>query len=940
MRRNLLGAALVSCLAVASLLPAAPASAQSCPNEAARLQQGSTYLAQCRGYELASPVLKNGEEVVVQEVHGPQVPFEAAREAGGIAFMTLGALPESSSGGIYDQYVADSSQPGSGWPALSLQPESQFLESYTREGSTGETEYFAPDLSCGIEQTELPLPEHSGESSPQLPEGETAAERITNLYVWHAGAGSGGAPALESTKLISGEKPANAAESERGNTFSVDGATAGCKRVVFESEYRFLGAPAGSLYEWVEGPAGGNGTLRVASVVGERENADHEKEPMLARSVSSTQMGERQSDLNELTSEVTDTGEEISRVIFTAMAEAGTNKGHEAIFLRETRTPPGSAGAETASTIEVSASRGASLEDTGARFEGASGNGQQIFFTANYGLSAETSAGAEAPASCDQSLGQMGPGCDLYVYNVSTSSLTDLSADREEHSGDKKGAGVTSVLGISEDGSVAYFSASGRLVAGSGNTQAYNELTLKAEAELAELLNRKVEAECSSLVEPKRKECEEAGKAEPKFKEQVRTEHEAQQSKCAELAARSEQERCAGVLARDEAKLRDANVYAYREGPNQAVELFYVATIGQREAGTGAKQGEELDAISGPSGMHYAASRVSPDGNYLLFATNLKVRESDGEEYENRDQITNEPDYESYEYSLASAGLTCVSCTPDRAERPIEHGLHGSLGGFQTNENGYLQRNLSDDGTVFFDSVDPLVSRAANKTVNVYQWQPEEVEGCEPVLGKPGVGSVCLLDSGTDPNASYFADAGANGENVYITTQQQLAPQDQDGLRDVYDVRIDGGILAQTLSRCAEEKCQGEYSGLGSAPYTSESGVGGGNPTPQTPPPGPGKGGVAAFTAHSVSVRHKIRGTKVAVSVSAPTAGRISISGRGVKAVAKSESKTGIYQLEVALTAKERKLLKRRKHVKLTLHVVFAPSSGHASAARAAVTFL
>ncbi len=219
---------------------------------------------------------------------------------------------------------------------------------------------------------------------------------------------------------------------------------------------------------------------------------------------------------------------------------------------------------------------------------------------------------------------------------------------------------------------------------------------------------------------------------------------------------------------------------------------------------------------------------------------------------------------------------------------------------------------------MFFDSVDPLVSRATNKTVNVYQWQPEEIEGCEPVAGKPGVGSVCLLDSGTDPNASYFADASANGENVYITTQQQLAPQDQDGLRDVYDVRVGGGILAETLTHCSEEKCQGNYSGLGSVPYTSESGVGGGNPTPQTPPPSPGKGGVAAFTAHSVSVRHTVRGTKVAVSVSAPAAGRISISGAGLKAVTKSESKAGVYKLEVALTAKEKKLLKRRKHVKLS----------------------
>lgn len=919
----------------------ASASAQGCPNEAPREQQGSTYLAQCRGYELASPVLKNEEEVLVQEVHGPQVPFQAAREGGAaregrIAFTTLGALPESGSGGLYDEYVASSGTPGSAWSTLSLQPESQFLESYDREGSTGDTEYLSPDLSCGVEQTELPLPEHSGETTPQLPEGETAAERVTNLYVWHAGAGSGGAPSLESTKLISNEKPANAAESTSGTTYAVDGVTDDCKRVVFESEYRFLGAPAGTLYEWVEGPAGTKGTLRAASVLGERENAQHEKEPILARSVAREGMGEAESDLNELTSELLPGGEEISRLVFTAGAETGPNDEHEAIYVRQTHTAPGPAPSETASTIEVSASQGASPDDTGARFQAASSSGQKIFFTANYGLTHETSAGSEAPSSCDHNFAHTGPGCDLYVYDLSTGTLTDLSVDQEARTGDKKGAGVTSVLGISEDGSVVYFSASGQLVEDRGNTQAYDELILQTEAEVTELVTRKIEAECSSLHEPERNKCEEAGKAEPKFKEEVKAEHEAQQSKCAELAVGSEQQRCAQLLAADEPKLPEANVYASSDG-----QTSYVATITQREAGgAGAKSVEELDAIAGQDGMHYEVSRVSPSGEYLLFATNLTVRESDGEEYDNRDQVTGEPDYEYYEYSLASDGVTCVSCNPNRAERPIQRGLHSSSGAFQINENGYLQRNLSNDGTVFFDSVDPLVSRATNKTVNVYQWQPEELEGCEPVAGHPGVGSVCLLDSGSDPNASYFADASVDGENVYITTQQQLAPQDTDGLRDIYDVRIDGGILAQTISRCSEEECQGEYSGLGSVPYTSESGVGGGNSTPQTPPPGPtGKGEVAAFTAHSVSVKHTVRGTKVAVSVSAPAAGRISISGTGVKTVTKSESKAGVYKLEAMLTVKEKKLLKRRKHVKLTLHIRFAPSSGHASTINAAVLF-
>jgi hypothetical protein len=818
--------------------------AKACPNEAVRAEQAATYLPACRGYELTSPVKKNGEEVQVPESNAGQVPFDASLEGGGVAFITTGGLPGSQSGGLYGESRSRRSTSEPSWATLPLNPESRFSSSYTGEGSTGYIEYFSPNLSCGVEQTELPQAARSGRATPQLPSGELAGERVNNLYVWNAAAetapGSASGTGPESYALVTNVKPSNAAERE---TDVVDGASSDCKHVIFESGYQFLGAPKGSLYEWTEGAPEETsegpvraGTLRVASVLPDGNAAQAPEEEGSA--VSPVGGGEKGSDLNEISSD----GE---RVFFTARADEGPDKGGEEVFVRE----------NARTTIEVSASTTTSTPlDTGAKFQAASKDGGRVLFTANYGLTEPSSTGTKAGTKCERS----GSGCDLYVYDVQTHSLTDISADSEAATGDTEGASVQSVLGISEDGSVAYFSATGRLVPGEGNSQATDALN------------------------------------------------------------------------------EEANVYGYRAGT-----LFYVATIKKGETGTGSSenshQEESLDALAGPLGMHYTVSRVSPDGSFLLFATKHKVREYDGEEYENLDQNLNSPDFESYEYSLTSETAVCVTCNPDRGIRPIAASgpPQGPSGGYEVNHLGYLTRTLSDSGRVFFNSVDPLVEQAKNNTVNVYEWRPDGLSGCEGQAG-----CVALLDSGVDSHASYFADASANGQDVYLTTQQALVPQDQDGLRDLYDVRGDGGFPTPTgKPRCEGEECQGPV-GTREAGHAqaSESGVGGGNPPVSTVAPPPANG-VAAFTAHSVSVKPRVKGFTVAVRVSTPAKGRISVSGAGLRTVVRSVSKEGVYTLKVSLTAGERKTLERRKHVKVRLHVLFAPSSGHSSATSVAVTF-
>ena len=328
------------------------------------------------------------------------------------------------------------------------------------------------------------------------------------------------------------------------------------------------------------------------------------------------------------------------------------------------------------------------------------------------------------------------------------------------------------VLGISEDGSVVYFACTGQLVPGEGNTAEEDEAT-------------------------------------------------------------------SGTTRSGEPKTEaEANVYAYSEG-----KLHYVTTIGEAEAGgwnLGQSPFLEVDAISATKGMHYYNARVSSSGDYLLLATRHRLGA-----YDNAQQETGKsPNGRTTSTRWGPGPLSCASCNPS-GEQPIADANEqfSPLGTFDVVQNGIIRRNLTDDGRVFFDSLQPLQTTvggtsfvATNKSVNVYEWRPAGLEGCEPPavgegLPAPG-GCLGLLSSGTDPFPSYFEGASADGQNAYLTTHAALVPQDQDGLNDIYDVRVDGGIPAPPAApSCSAEMqaCQPAGPALGSSPHASESGLGGGN---------------------------------------------------------------------------------------------------------------
>lgn len=103
--------------------------------------------------------------------------------------------------------------------------------------------------------------------------------------------------------------------------------------------------------------------------------------------------------------------------------------------------------AAKACTVRVSApAAGVADPETPAAFVGASASGRIVYFLDKGRLTEGSTAG---------------PGYDLYRYDLATGALADLTVDHE-----RGGARVEGMLGVSEDGSRAYFVASGVLAAG------------------------------------------------------------------------------------------------------------------------------------------------------------------------------------------------------------------------------------------------------------------------------------------------------------------------------------------------------------------------------------------------------------------------------------------------------------------------------------------
>jgi hypothetical protein len=221
--------------------------------------------------------------------------------------------------------------------------------------------------------------------------------------------------------------------------------------------------------------------------------------------------------------------------------------------------------------------------------------------------------------------------------------------------------------------------------------------------------------------------------------------------------------------------------------------------------GRGGVAGTRISAVDSPG-----VARVSTDGNAMAFLSD-GTREGD-HVHGLTGEVTNEK-VEMYAYDASTDRLKCVSCAPvgpTSAAATVEP--HTTDGTASMVIGGLRPRFLTSDGKrVFFSTAESLVADDTNGVADVYEYNFERDR-------------VSLVSSGSGVEGTYFADASPDGSDVFITTSQVLLGRDMDGLVDLYDARVNGGLPEppRTTDPCSGDGCQGT---LGSLPAPSVFGT-------------------------------------------------------------------------------------------------------------------
>jgi len=233
-------------------------------------------------------------------------------------------------------------------------------------------------------------------------------------------------------------------------------------------------------------------------------------------------------------------------------------------------------------------------------------------------------------------------------------------------------------------------------------------------------------------------------------------------------------------------------------------------------------------------------SRVSPDGEYLAFMSDLSLSGYDNEDASSEAE-GERLDEEVYLYNYTANRVVCASCDPsgrrpqgmfdqdNRAEPEGEGPLIDRPESWQTgevsteevrpdpwlaanipgwtkiaNEGSFHQSSLlSDEGRLFFNSADALVpvkvptkqeTIAGKKTqvgvANVYEYEPQGVGSCQGAAANAEGGCVALISSGESEQESAFVEASKSGDNVFFVTDAKLVARDSDTAYDLYDARV------------------------------------------------------------------------------------------------------------------------------------------------------
>jgi hypothetical protein len=346
----------------------------------------------------------------------PEIHFQASETPGKLAYAAELGYPEATRGA---EILYLGQRGAEGWVSGQLAPPVTAPDELHNVSSVPSVFLgLSPDLSCGVVTSTQPL---SSNPAAQL----TLEAGGANLYRRNA----------DGTYTLVTDLPPSPLEELGSNLYSIFqlvGSSADCSKIVFKTSYHYAGLPgigSSRLYEWTE-----TGGMRYAGFV----PASGGGEAVVEASAGGYKA----------------LSEDGSRLFFSAKRSVGRVSGEvgkTGVFVREGGT-----------STDVSASA-TSVPDEGATFEGATPDGSRVYFTANHGLTAESSP----------------EGTDLYEYDLEDEELTDISVGQEAGGAQVGGEGSNhnfgALVGVAADGSHAYYIARGQLVAGLGRTLAANK---------------------------------------------------------------------------------------------------------------------------------------------------------------------------------------------------------------------------------------------------------------------------------------------------------------------------------------------------------------------------------------------------------------------------------------------------------------------------------
>ncbi len=321
---------------------------------------------------------------------------------------------------------------------------------------------------------------------------------------------------------------------------------------------------------------------------------------------------------------------------------------------------------------------------------------------------------------------------------------------------------------------------------------------------------------------------------------------------------------CTEMAGSPQHRVQGSDLYSYDAGTGQLTDL----TVDDYADPLGADVRQVLASSPDGSYVYFAAQgRLAPDASagacsascelYMVhdggapiavaglslsnetFGANSSIASDGTLAFTSHNQLTsyeNEGKAEIYRYHPGDPAVTCVSCDPSGVTPVGSASTDGGLpavniiGAIQT---PHPRRVISSDGRrVFFETPDALVPADTNgdagcpltpgglACTDVYEWEADGAGSCDSAAENGGC--LYLISSGTSDHHSYLAGASASGSDVFIDTQDRLVAQDEDGLYDVYDARVGGGIASQQQTSpppCGgAEQCHGPLTSSPAAP--------------------------------------------------------------------------------------------------------------------------